>query len=188
MNYRSSRLAVFTVIAAILVLCRFGVAWAADQKVTGIVAESGYSGVVLKAPGERKGVKYNTGRETTYNPADYRPVKGDTVTLAYYRKLLGNGKELLAVSSITLVKKESGRKELTSPAMGVVREAGRKMMRIEFPATGQVITMDKKRGMDIMPPGWVPAAGDRVKVYYEKVPARFGPGVVHVIGKLEKAK
>jgi hypothetical protein len=152
----------------------------AEQSVTGLVQEAGFSGPVID------GVKYNTGRETSYTPDDYRPVKGDTVTLTYYNKTMPNGQEGLAVSSLTLVKKDPNRKELANPAEGTVREVTRRAVRIDFPAAGQEIVMDFKRGMEFSPKGWKPAVGDKVKVHYDKVPSRFTGGIVHVMSRIEK--
>lgn len=157
----------------------------ADETITGVVLESGLSGVVVKAGGHAG--KYNTGQGTTYTPADYRPVKGDTVTLSYYPKTLRNGVDVLAVSSLALVKKDPNRQELDSPAHGTIREVGRKSIRIEFPEAAQTVSMDIKRGMETAPDGWQPAAGNKVKVYFDKVKARFGNNIVLVISKLEKA-
>jgi len=161
--------------------------YAADT-VTGLVKESGYSGIVLKAKGKKAAVKYNTGRETIYSPDDYRPMKGDTVTISYYHKALRNGGEVLAVSSLTLVKKDPNRKELKSPAIGIVREVGRKNIRFEFPKAGKTISMEMKRGMEKIPAGWNPAVGDKVKVTFDNVKARFGNRFIKVISKIEKRK
>jgi len=168
-----------------LVFVQIGLLQAAESTKTGVVLESGYSGVVLKSPGD-SGVKYNTGRETRYTPADYRPVKGDKITVEFYPKQLANGQEILAVSALTLVKMDPNRKELTSPAVGTIMEVGRRSIRIDFPEVGQNISMDKKRGMTVVPGGWQPAAGDKVRVTYDKVRARFTSGMVYVMSKMEK--
>lgn len=172
----------------ILIALAFAQAVYADDTVTGVVKESGYSGVMLKVKGKKTAVKYNTGRETVYTPDDYRPMKGDTVKISYYHKPARGGGEILAVSKLTLVKKDPNRKEITSPAIGIVREVGRRSIRFEFPKVGQHISMDMKRGMEILPAGWKPAVGDKVKVTYDKVKARFGSGIVLVISKIEKIK
>ena len=120
-------------VVIILIVLAFTQGLYAAGTVTGLVIESGFSGIVLKAKGKKAGVKYNTGRETIYSPDDYRPMKGDTVTISFYPKTLRGGGEILAVSKLTLVKKDPNRKELKSPAIGIVREVGRKNIRFEFP-------------------------------------------------------
>ena len=157
----------------------------ADETVTGLVMESGFSGVVVRAEGGTA-IKYYTGRETVYTPEDYRPLKGDTVTIASYAKASRSGEEIRAVSALTLVKKDLNRKELSSPASGVIREVGRKGIRIDFPEVGQAVAMEMKRGMEKVPSGWEPAVGDKVTVQYERVKARFGNSFVMVIDKLQK--
>ncbi|MBU0674304.1 MAG: hypothetical protein KJ950_06645 [Proteobacteria bacterium] len=176
------------VLSGMVLLMTLGLAqglFAADT-VTGVILESGFSGVVVKAPGEKAGVKYNTGRETVYSPDDYRPLKGDTVTLAFYSKTARNDEEILAVSNLTLIKKDPNRKELTSPATGTIQEVGRRGIRFDFTEIGQVATMEQKRGMETVPDGWKPAAGDKVTVTFESVKARFGNKIVLVISKMEK--
>lgn len=158
---------------------------AAEESITGVVLESGLSGVVVQAGGNAG--KYNTGQETTFTPEEYRPVKGDTVTLSYYPKTLRNGMEVLAVSSLSLVKIDPNRKELSSPASGIIREVGRKSIRVEFPEAAQTVSMDMKRGMETIPDGWQPAAGAKVTVSFDKVKSRFTNNMVLVISKLEKA-
>lgn len=179
------RFKIQTVLAALLMLV-FGFAQLslAEETITGLVVESGFSGVVVKADG-REG-KYNTGKETIYTPEDYRPLKGDTVTLTYYPKTSRSGGEILAVSSLSLVKMDPNRKELSSPASGIIREVGRKNLRIEFPGAAQSASMEMKRDMEKSPDGWLPAAGDKVTVTFDKVKARFGNNFVLVINKLEK--
>lgn len=170
----------------LLIFASVGQPRAEEMSATGVVLESGFSGVVLKTPGNKAGVKYNTGRETRFSPEDYSPVKGDTVKVDYYRKQLKNGEEILAVSALSLVKMDPNRKELTSPADGVVTEIGRKNILIDFPQTGQQLSMERKRGMDLVPGGWEPAVGNKVRVHYEKVRSRFGGGLVYVMEKIEK--
>ncbi len=179
------RQAVLSVAVLLLFLVLVGQLRAEETR-TGVVLESGYSGVVLQSPDDPNGIKYNTGRETSYSPADYRPVKGDIITLAYYQKQLPNGQDVLAVSSLKLVKMDPNRKELTSPAEGSIIEIGRKSIRIDFPENGQNISMDRKRGMQVVPGGWEPVMGDKVRVDYEKVKSRFTGGIVFVISRIEK--
>jgi len=156
----------------------------AEETITGVVQESGFSGLVIKAEGSAG--KYYTGKDTTYTPSDYRPVKGDTVTLTYYPKSHRNGGEIMAVASLTLVSMDQNRKDLASPASGIIREVGRKNLRIEFPGAAQVVSMEMKRDLETVPGGWLPAIGARVTVSFDKVKSRFGNGVVMVITKLEK--
>ncbi|MFA5516081.1 MAG: hypothetical protein WDA20_07300, partial [Desulfuromonadales bacterium] len=115
-------------------------------------------------------------------------VAGDTVKIDYYRKELRSGEKILAVSALSLVKKDPNRKELTSPAVGAVTEIGRKNIRFDFPEAGQQVSMERKRGMALIPAGWEPAVGNKVRVHYDKVKSRFGSGYVYVMSKIEQLK
>lgn len=167
------------ILTGLLLFLTFGLAQAADT-VTGTISKSGFSGVVVN------GTKYNTGRETKYTPVDYRPLSGDTITLTYYEKAMRNGNHLLAVSTLTLVKKDPNRKELVSPADAVITEVGRSRIRFDFSSTKQIISLAMKRGMDKVPSGWKPTVGDKVVVTFSKVKSRWTSNYVTVIDKLEK--
>ena len=166
-------------LTGLLLFLTFGLAFA-NETVTGVIEKSGFSGVIID------GIKYNTGRETKYEPEDYRPFAGDKVTLTYYQKAMRNGNNILAVSNLTLVKKDPKRKELESPAQGVIQEIGRKKIRFEFPKTNQVISMEMNRKTVRAPEGWHPSVGDKVIVTFKNVKARFGNRFVAIIEKMEK--
>lgn len=163
----------------------------AGDSVTGLVVESGMSAVVLQGA-DGTTTKYNLGVETNYIPGDYRPGSGDTVTLVYYSKTLRNGDNVLAVSSLTMVNKDPNRKDLESPALGTIREVGKKSIRVDVPSVGQVVSMDMGRNMTKVPADWKPAVGDKVKVSFNKVKSSFGviglTNLVNVISILEKTE
>lgn len=159
--------------------------WAADRAVTGVVVESGFTGVIVKAAGDLRAVKYQTGRGTVFAPANYRPVAGDTVTVRFYNKFRASGKEALVASAVSLQRNDPPRQEISSPAVGFVRRVGWRRIRFEFPAIGQVITMEMKRGMKKTPAHWRPAVGNKVRVHYDRVRARFGRRMVMVISQME---
>lgn len=174
----------------LLVLGLAQVVFAGDS-VTGLVVESGMSAVVLQGA-DGSTTKYNLGVETTYIPGDYRPGSGDTVTLVYYSKTLRNGDNVLAVSSLTMVNKDPNRKDLESPALGTIREVGKKSIRVDVTSVGQVVSMDMGRNMTKVPADWKPAVGDKVKVSFNKVKSSFGviglTNLVNVISILEKTE
>lgn len=185
---RYGRQAVLALVGAVLflVLLHGAPLWAAGRAVTGVVVKSGFSGVIVREAGASRAVKYQTGRETVYSPRNYRPREGDTVTVRFYHKPRGKGRVALVASSLSLLKKDPGRTEVSSPAIGIIRKAGRKKIRFEFPALGQAITMEMTRGTKKSPARWRPAMGDKVRVYSATVPSRFGSKTVVVINRLEK--
>jgi len=177
---------ILPVLLLLLPLSHAGQLRAAETAVTGIVVQSGLSGVMLRASGGAEPVKYRTGKETAFTPRDYRPGTGDTVTVRFHRQPQPRGKVALVASALILVSKAPARTEIASPAVGIVRKVGRKRIRFEFPALDQVVTMEMRRGTRREPERWRPAVGDRVRVYYEKVPARFVRKTVLVINRLER--
>jgi hypothetical protein len=160
---------------------------AAERAVTGVVVKSGFSGLIVNSGGPQP-VKYQTGRKTVFSPGHYRPQPGDTVTVRFSPKTRANGRVALVAAAVAQVKKAPARQEITSPAVGLVRKVGWRRIRFDFPASGQVVTMEMKRGTKKEPPSWRPAAGDRVRVYFTKVRARFGRKMVLVISRIEKIK
>lgn len=186
MTFRYARPAVL--VGALLLLVFFCAAHlrAAENTVTGVVVKSGFSGVIVKASGDSRAVKYRTGKQTVFTPRDYRPIEGDIVTVHFSRKLRANGRETLVASALALLKTDPARQEISNPAVGIVRKVGRKRIRFEFPATGQVITMEMKRDTKKVPAHWQPAVGDKVMVYSDQVLSRFGRKRVMVIRRMEK--
>lgn len=182
---RYSRQAVLVGVVMLLAILPGAKLWAAERTVTGIVVKSGYSGVIVKAVDDAKAVKYQTGRETVSSPANYRPLAGDTVTVRFHSKHRANGKEVLVASALSLLKRASPGQEISSPAVGFVRKVGWRKIRFEFPAIGQVLTMEMKRATKRTPARWRPAVGNKVRVHYAKVRARFGRRMVMVISKIE---
>lgn len=184
MVYGYARQAVLVGVALLLLLFGGARLCAADRTVTGVVVKSGFSGVIVASGGSP--VKYQTGRRTVFTPRNYLPGKGDIVSVRFYGKRRADGREALLATAVSLVKKAPvGTEVVASPAVGIVKAVGRKRLRFEFPGKG-LVTMEMKRGMKMAPPRWRPAVGDRVRVYYDKVPARFVRKMVLVISRIEK--
>jgi len=182
---RYGRQAVLASVVMLLTIFHGAQLWAADRAVTGVVVESGFTGVIVKAADDSKAVKYQTGRETVFTPGNYRPLAGDTVTVRFHSNPRANGKEALVASGLSLLKRDSPGQEISSPAVGFVRKVGWRKIRFEFPAIGQVLTMEMKRGTKRIPARWRPAAGNKVRVHYDKVRARFSRRMVMVISQIE---
>lgn len=172
----------------LLVLSHGARLWAVDMAVTGVVVKSGLSGVMLKASSGAEAVKYQTGKKTVFTPDKYRPSAGDTVTVHFSRQH-HKGKEILAASALSLVSKGQKapyRPAISSPAVGIVWKVGRKRIKFAFLGNGQVFTMEMTRGTQKVPERWRPRAGDKVRIFYEMVPARFVRKTVMVIRKMER--
>ncbi len=141
----------------------------AGTEVTGIVKEVGFNKFIMSTTGSEDRVRYNTGRETKYSPRNYRVLQGDTITINYYEKPTRNGGVMLAVSYVFLKKTDTTRKDLVSPAIGIIVEIGRAKIRINYLDNNQTISLSKKRGMKLIPAGYPPQVGDKVEVSFEKV-------------------
>lgn len=158
----------------------------AGTEVSGVVKEVGFNQFIMIATGSNEGVRYNTGRETKYSPGDYRALQGDTISINYYEKPTKNGGIMLAVSSLELKKSNPNRKDLVSPAIGVITEVGRAKIRIDYIEYNQTISWSKKRGMQLMPAGYTPQVGDKVEVSFEMVKNQWTGRSSNVISGLKK--
>ncbi len=156
---------------------------AGDQSASGVVKKTGFGSFVLKTKGGNK--TFNTGRGTKYEPADFRPREGDKVEVNYYDKD-HRGKTIQAVSLLKLIKANPNFKEPANPAEGTVKEAGRKNILVYIPKIKKAWKFEFARGMKRIPKKWKPAADDKVRVTYKKVPSRFTGNIIYQIKTLEK--
>jgi hypothetical protein len=157
---------------------------AGDRTVTGKVVKGGFGSFVLRT-GAGKTETFNTGRITKYEPADFRAREGDKVRVTYHNKDL-RGKTIQAVSHLKLIQANPNFKEPPNPAVGTIKEAGRRAFSIYIPEIKKALKFEVARGWKLIPRSWTPAADDKVKVSYKKVPSRFTGGIVYQIKTLEK--
>ena len=154
---------------------------------TGIVNEASLGSIIVTPKGERATIRYHIGRETKYTPHDYRAIAGDTVSINYYEKTSRTGGHMLVASTMTLVKTDPDRKDLTSPAQGIVDEVGRMgNIRITYPSFGITISLGRKRGCKYTPVGYAPQVGDKVEVHFEEAVNRWTGGKSKVITAIKK--
>ena len=153
--------------------------------ITGVITKQGFGSIIVKDSSGIE-IKLNTGRETNYEPADYRCEIGDTITANYYKKVSRDGlSSLLAVKKITLVKADPNRKVLKSPATGTIEKAGRRCFQVSIPAVNKTIRFERIRGTKTSPDGWIPRDGQKVVIDFEKKPARWGRNYVYVIKSMK---
>ncbi|PXF58510.1 MAG: hypothetical protein C4B58_06530 [Deltaproteobacteria bacterium] len=156
-----------------------------DSVITGVITKQGFGYIIVKDSSGIE-IKLNTGRETNYEPADYRCEIGDTITANYYKKVSRDGRSsLLAVKKITLVKADPNRKILKSPATGTIEKTGRKCFRVSIPAVNKTMKFERIRGTKTSPDGWIPRDGQKVVIDFEKKPARWGKSYVYVIKSMK---
>ena len=153
--------------------------------VTGVITKQGFGYIIVKDSSGTE-IKLNTGRETNYQPANYRCEVGDKITADYYEKVSRDSlSSLLAVKKITLVKVDPNRKVLQSPATGTIEKAGRKWFQVSIPAVNKTIKFERIRGTKTSPDGWIPKDGQKVVIDFEKKPARWGKHYVYVIKSMK---
>ncbi|MFO7605259.1 MAG: hypothetical protein R6W72_03005 [Desulfurivibrionaceae bacterium] len=179
---------IWLLVAALLVFTGPGVgetrAEAGDRTVSGVIAEDGFGRFILRSDAG-KSMTFNTGRATEYQPDDFRPHKGDKVKVTYY-DMEARGKTVQAVSLLKLIKANPNFKEPPNPATGTIKEAGRRAFDIHIPAIDKAWKFEVARGWKTIPKGWKPAAGDKVKVSYNRVPSRFTSSYVYQLETMEK--
>jgi hypothetical protein len=175
-------------VAGLLVLVGTGLdevhASASDQTVTGVVSKGGRGSFILRTKAGENNT-FNTGRETKYEPADFRAREGDEVQVTFYDKDF-RSRTIQAVSHLKLIKINPNFKEPPNPAVGTIREAGRRTFNIYIPEIKKAWKFEIARGWKSIPKGWTPAADDKVKVTYKKVPSRWSGAPVYQIKTLEK--
>ena len=174
------------VIGAFMVFGPFvgqGLASEGDQTATGVISKTGFGKIIMNTGG--KEAQFNTGRETKYEPSDFRPREGDKVKVTYYDKD-HRGRTIRAVKNLELIKANPNFKEPPNPATGTIKEAGRRAYNVYIPAIKKSWKFEMARGAKIIPKGWRPAADEKVKISYKRVPSRFTGGVVYQIKTMEK--
>lgn len=183
-----SRKFIWFFVASLLVFPGTGLdevrASAGDKTVTGVVEKGGFGKFILRAKSGEQAT-YNTGRGTKYEPENFRVHEGDTVEVTYYDKD-HRGKTIQAVSLLKLIKANPDFKEPSNPAVGTIKEAGRRNFLVYIPEIKKAWKFEIARGWKTIPKGWKPAADDKVKVTYKGVPSRFTGGMVYQIKTMEK--
>ena len=157
---------------------------AGDKTVTGVVAKGGFGKFILRTKAGKEAT-FNTGRGTKYEPADFRAREGDEVEVTYYDKD-HRGRTIQAVSRLKLIKANPNFKEPANPAVGTIKEAGRRMYDVYIPEIKKSWKFEISRGWKAIPKGWKPAADDKVKITYRKVASRFTGNIVYQIKTMEK--
>lgn len=150
------------------------------EEVTCTVSETGGTGVIGNS------VKYWSDRKTMYSPGDWRPGNGDKVKISYYTKTSRDGsKQKLVMDNITLVQLNPENKTPDSPVEGIIQNPGKKW--IDVKVGNKIMKFEKNKKRTIYEPtGFVPAPGQKVKIYFTKTPMKFGKAtMMNVIDKIE---
>ena len=155
----------------------------------GTVAEMGFGSFQLLQNGTNQ--TYNlSASKTAYEPATWRPTKGDELSLVFAVTTGRNGKTVNAVEKATLVK--AGPDTVVSvpnPVTVEITEVGRTGIKAKLPA-GQIVRFATQRSTQYEPAGYKPAVGDKVTIAHivgSSTPLFGAYGVTYAIVKIEKS-
>jgi plastocyanin len=171
-----------------MTLCALTLAPAARaDEAKGVVADAGVGTVQLIEKGTNQTYNFSMSK-TAYDPATWRPTKGDEVTIVFTVNTNRKGKTVNAVDKVTLVK--AGPDTVVSVANPVtveITEVGRSGIRAKLP-TGQILRFATQRNTQYEPAGYKPAVGDSVTITHVMgaTPLFGAYGVTYAAVKMEK--
>ena len=172
------------VCAALFTAVTGGVAWAQEQA-SGKLSDVAFGKLTLDEGKDVARVFNLALRTTIFEPADWRPTKGDAVKIIYTTKE-GRKGAVLAVDKVTLVKAGPDTVvSLTSPAKVEVVEKGKGAFRAKLPG-GQIVKFNHSKKTEYTPKDWTPEVGDKVKVEFRAEPVLIGFSLVYEAEKVEK--
>ncbi|MFC1523879.1 hypothetical protein ACFL6N_03725 [Thermodesulfobacteriota bacterium] len=131
---------------------------------------------------------FHTGKQTRYVPNDYRSRKGDEVTVFYQVIAPEEGQEVLSVTQLEIIGPDMKRKEPRNPFVGKLVSLGEKTVEILLQDHPEPKTFGTSRRTVYHPEEWRPAAGDKVRINYVRIPSRWGNYYVYSILRFEKVE
>ena len=175
-------------VMAALVACAVGPARAAEdgpaQSTSGTVQEMGYGKISLAEQGGLTRTFLEGRRDTTYDPVNWRPEKGDQLEISYVQR-----EQKLVAKRVHLTKigpNNVDPADLVSPMTVTLTEVGKsgvigtmagKETRVRF-ATG--------RKTEYVPVGWKPQVGEKALVTFHSQPNNLTFNVTLAVDKLER--
>lgn len=159
----------------------------AEEPATGIVSETGYGDFKLDEKGTVR--QFNLSQKTSqFDPDAWRPTKGDKVTVTFTVTETKRGSKLV-VDKVTLVK--AGPDTLLPPASPVtatVVEKGKTALLVKLAKGDGEMRLATGKKTEYLPVGWVPQAGEKVKIDFRVEKSRMTYNVNFVADKVEKVK
>jgi hypothetical protein len=157
----------------------------AGKNVTGIIIDIGRGRYVVK---EKKGIErliYVSRHQTTFTPKAWRPARDDRVRISYYGIQGRRGVKLVA-TSIKLLKAGAGTVILKSPVRGKIVKTGRRAVLVFIPSRDLQVRFATGRNTILRPAGWIPRAGEKVKITFKAVRSRWRNRMGYVAEKIER--
>jgi hypothetical protein len=159
------------------------------QTYKGPLSEEGYG--KFKIMDEAENIEFlihQSKKETTYDPADWRPRLGDVIEVNCYvkDKRFGSGASMLVANSVKLI--EPGKRTLMieSPMKVKLIDIGRKMIHMQLPDNAGSVRFDKAAKMEILPVGWAPGTGDEIIIHFHAREGTFTYNISYVVTKIER--
>lgn len=162
---------------------------ALGDEATGTISDTGFGSYKIDDSGTMREFNLSKGK-SVYEPADWRPQKGDKVKITYAATTNKRGKTVLAVQTTTLVKAGPDTiTDLKSPVTATIVETGVSGVKVKLPK-GQIIKFDYKRakGTEKVPAGWVEIPGEKATITFHTQRNRWTDNINYVADKIEKVK
>jgi hypothetical protein len=153
------------------------------DETSGKVTDTGFGTFKIDEKGTTRQFNLSTSK-SHYEPASWRPTIQDQVKVVFTPNQGSKG-TVLAVDQVALLK--AGPNTLASvesPVTGVVTEVGKSGIKAKLPS-GQIVKFSFRRGMERIPAGWVPVAGEKARIESHPQPTMVFT-VSFVLDKIEK--
>ena len=141
-----------------------------QQYIEGTIVEGGALSFILQddSGGRHRIAAYH---DAVYSPPEFHALAGDRLGVTY--GVTGGSKPKNVALAVVLLKPDTKRKEMTSPATGIIREAGMTRHKIHLPDRKFTVIMLKGKNAVSTPDDWKPETGDRIRVQFSETSGRF---------------
>ena len=141
-----------------------------QQYIEGTIVEGGALGFILKddTGAQQRFAAYH---DAVYNPPEFHALAGDRLGVTY--GVTGETKTKNIALEIVLLKSDNKRREMNSPSIGVIREAGMTRHKIHLPDYNFTVVMLKGKSVTSTPDDWKPESGDKIRVQFSETSGRF---------------
>jgi hypothetical protein len=162
---------------------------ARSDEANGTITDTGFGSYKIDDNGTMREFNISRGK-SVYEPVNWRPEKGDKVSITFSVTPNKRGKTVLAVQKTTLIKAGPNTiADLASPVTVTVVETGISGVKVKLPK-GQIIKFDYKRGnaTEKVPAGWVELPGEKAIITFQVQRNRWTDNINYVADKVEKVK
>ena len=156
------------------------------NKVQGTILETGFGKFKLQDKKKIIRLFYVSRKSTIFKPDNWRPIKGDKVSLTYIE--VPKKKSTIAqVGTVTLVKAGPNTLRLKSPVVVEIAETGRSGYKVRIGKSRTLFKFASHRRTKVIPASWIPAPGDKAVITFTIKPAMIF-GLNYIVDKVEKTE